>query len=108
MGVLDRYAEMDRAVAAQDGRPPAEIVAPTDVHRQVVELLDEMLGMIPSATGPAGTLLRTLRAAEPLLLADFAKVPAEALVEFLHGLGDRFKSIGAPGERPVADQSQSA
>lgn len=96
MGALDRYAAIEAQLDGTDVEP-AHGHQPTEVHRQVVELLDDLLRFVPAGgAGPGPMLLRTLRAAEPMLLSDLAKVPEEALVDFLHSLGDRFRSIGAP------------
>jgi hypothetical protein len=107
--ILARYRDLDAQAAEVDGLAPSvlpEAAVPTEVHRQVLALLDELLDLMPADAGPAALLLRTLRRAEPMLLADFAQVPPEALVSFLHGLGDRFHAIGTDG--PRLDQSQSA
>lgn len=102
------------------GADPATLPAPvapvvvTDVHREVVALLDELLGFVPADAGPFGGLTRMLRRLEPALLRDFAKVPPDQVVMFLHQLGHRMLAVGGATDATDdqhgarADQSQSA
>jgi hypothetical protein len=92
---------------------PAPVITP--VHRQVVALLDELLGFVPADAGPFGGLTRMLKRLEPALLRDFAKVPPEQVVAFLHELGHRMLAVGEvptdatdAGASAPADQSASA
>lgn len=99
------------------GSPHVALVAPvvTDVHREVIALLDELLGFVPADAGPFGGLTRMLKRLEPALLRDFSKVPPDQVVLFLHQLGHRMLAVGgapanADNGAAIAgtDQSQSA
>lgn len=114
--LLARYRAIGTAEAAKVA--PAPVSVPTAAHREVVALLDELLGMVPAdGAGPFGGMLKTLRRLEPMLLRDFAKVPEDQVVAFLHHLGHRMLAVGgdrgsSAGGDPSADnrqnQSQSA
>lgn len=103
--ILARYTDsLDGTAQALDA--PAGVTAlvprpqPSLVHRQVVELLDELLGLIGPGDGMTGRLLKSLRRMEPHLMEDFSTVNEAALVEFMHRLGARMTAVGT--EEPTA------
>jgi len=104
---LDQFRQLDADSDAMLGiTAHAAVALPddpeiTDVHRQVVALLDELLGLLGEAPkGPLLTLVRLLRHVEPTLLKDFAKVPPDQIQLFLNELGRKLLSVGnEPAER---------
>ncbi|HEY2300520.1 MAG TPA: hypothetical protein VGH66_01425 [Acidimicrobiales bacterium] len=105
--ILARYTETLDATGEAMARHPAGVVAlaerpqPSLVHRQVVELLDELLSLIGPADGMTGKLLKSLRRMEPHLMDDFSTVNEAALIEFMHRLGGRMLAVGTEGTQPA-------
>jgi hypothetical protein len=110
--LLARYRTIG---AAAEERTRQVTPAPqiTSTHREVVELLDELLGMVTSsADGTYAALIRNFRRLEPLLLRDFAKSDPQQVAAFAHFIGNRLLAIGGGAQdarpQPGSDQSQSA
>lgn len=100
--LLARYQQLGGAPGAElAASAPASGVAssgpgqPTAVHRAAVELLDELLNLVPHDAQPFGSIIKNLRRLEPMLLRDFAKVPEENVALFLHELGQRMLNAAA-------------
>lgn len=87
--LLVRYKELGKvpATAAPHAPARAAVAGPTPVHVAAVELLHELLAMVPSDAQPFSGIVRNMRHLEPLLLRDFAKVPPENVALWLHELG---------------------
>jgi len=109
---LDRFRDLDAAADEMLGATPnagtveADDDA-TEVHRQVIELLNELLGLLNDApSGPLLTLVRLLKRCEPMLLKDFSKVPPEQITMFLHELGRRMLRVGAIEPAEVAPDAE--
>jgi hypothetical protein len=117
--LLARYRELEADADAMigDGTPASTAPAttgpaapvPTLVHAQTLDLLDELFSMVSrdAARGPFAPLLKTLHVMRSRLLRDFASVPAETLVEFLHGLGGRMMAIGIEDAKPLPAAGES-
>lgn len=103
--LMARYRELERLSPDAVSTPKAPALGraqPTLVHRQTVELLDELLQIVATDTGPFAAFLRMVRKLQPALLTDLAEVPEDRIVYFMHGLGRRMLSIGqAPAPAPV-------
>lgn len=97
--LLNRYRDLSAKGAAQVAEASdVEILPPgaTYVHEQAIELLDELLSIVPSDAGISGKLVTALRRAKPMLLRDFAKVPPDQIILFCHELAARMRRIGEP------------
>lgn len=96
----DLDAGADRLLDDDDGAQFTNreaVKEPTEVHRQVIALLHDLLSLVKGQdAGPFGGMLRMLQRLEPMLLRDFAEVPEEPIVEFLHQLGRRMLAVGVP------------
>lgn len=68
------------------------------MHDRTIAVLTRMLASVSGNDhGPGGMLLKALKSAQPILLRDFRKVPAEQVVKFTHDLAMELLSIGEPG-----------
>lgn len=95
--LMRRYDELAERVPSLD-EAAQHVVLPTRVHAEVIDLLDELLGMVPANSGPVGHALKLLHRTRPVLLREFASVPPEKIVEGLHAIGSRMLAVGAEGE----------
>lgn len=93
--LLARYDELAERVPELEAAPT--VALPTAVHAEVIALLDELLGMVPADSGPAGQVMRLLHRVRPVLLQGFARVPADKVAEALHQIGARMLAVGAEG-----------
>lgn len=103
--LLARYAAIGAGAEARTAAitPPAAVTA---VHREVVGLLDELLGQVGSSAGAYSGLLRTFRHLEPALLRDFAKADPAQVIAFARYIGQRLLAVG--GESAGSDSAQGA
>lgn len=114
--LLARYRSIGSEAA--EHTPAATLPAPaiTPVHREVVNLLDELLGAVAPNAGPYAGMIKTFRRLEPMLLRDFAKSSPDQVQQFARYLGARLSAVGENAgaidadSSPLAgvDQSQSA
>lgn len=97
----------DRLMAKYDNlaehAPEAAAALPTRVHEEVIELLDELLSLVPPAAGPLGHALTLVKRLRPVLLREFATVPPEKIIEGLHAIGSRMLAVGVEGATGDAD-----
>jgi hypothetical protein len=90
------------AFRAARGEPTEPAPMPTRAHREVMQLLDELLGLVPANSGPMSIVMRSFKTMRPKLMADFARSNPEPVVLWLHQLGRRLSAL------PVSDMMLTA
>lgn len=107
MRSADRYRDLDEASDRLLGRDVSRETSPPDpaltlVHRQCIDLLDELLLLAPSdAPGPILLFVRTLRRMKPIMVKELPQADPDKLVHAMHYFGAKLNAIGVEPEATV-------